>query len=151
MYLHLGEVVDNVNVDGEMSIYRFHLVFVALENAFEHVVDVRLDGSDTCHSFPVGEPGPNFDGGWFKRQLAAEVLETFLERSSWPFYNHDPPVYLNLAVLGDGDRVTRTDLLHGPTGCDLSINKYTKFMSSYKCKVNIGMADDIREALLSKK
>ena len=101
----MGEVVDNVNVDGEMSIYRFHLVLVALENAFEHVVDVRLDGSDTCHSFSVGEPGPD--------QLA-EVLETFLERSSWPFYNHDPPVYINLAVLGDGDRVTRTDLLHGP-------------------------------------
>ena len=70
MHLDVGVVVDNVDVDGEMSVDRFHLVLEALLDTSKHIVDVRADGSDAGDCFPVGEMHFDIDGFFHQGQLA---------------------------------------------------------------------------------
>ena len=113
VYLNMGVVINNVDVDGEMSVGRFHLVSVSLENSSEHVVDVRADRSHTCHVFPLGEVHLNVDRFLLKGQFTREMLEALLELTTGPIDSDDSPVDLNGAVCWDLHRVTGTDQLHG--------------------------------------
>ena len=50
-----GVVVDDVDVDGEMSVDALHLVLVSLSHTSEHVLNVRADRPHTCNGLPGGE------------------------------------------------------------------------------------------------
>ena len=83
-------VIDNVDVDGEMSVHQPHLVPEALGHTSHHVLDVRRKGPDARQLLPLRVPRPDHNVLAVRRDLHGLVAELARERSAGAGDGHLP-------------------------------------------------------------
>jgi len=111
--LHSLAVVLNGNVDGEMGVDRFHLVAVAIGDAFHHVLNVTNDSSHSSDVFTVAEPLLHLNP-LFAEHLDVQlgVLKGLTEESTLALDGDDAVVDRRRDILGDLHLQARVNGLH---------------------------------------
>jgi hypothetical protein len=81
---YILSVVDDVDVDGKVSIDKSHLVLVANGNALDHILDVGAHGSDGGQVFSVSVVHNSSDLVLFwTREFDIHVVERLLQLTTW--------------------------------------------------------------------
>jgi len=113
--LDLGLILADTSVDGEVSVYETHLVFVTLGNTSDHVLDVTSNSTNASNGLTIREPHLKNDvlvlvaiDGHIE---VADVTEITSELTTRTLDLDDLAVDLNSDVLRDGDFLNKMENL----------------------------------------
>merc|ERR1719511_579248 len=99
-----GVSLRNGYVDGEMSVYRAHLVLVSLDDSLEHVLNVGADCADSSKLLFDAEPFFNQDGVLgVLADIDGQMLELATKGTTGSFDNDATRLDLDLHLWWDLD------------------------------------------------
>ena len=86
--LHLGSVLVDSNVDGEVSVHEAHLVAVSVSHTGDHVANVRADGSHNRDVLVKSEPEIHVHSVSFLADVHKLVREVTVQRTTRSLHDH---------------------------------------------------------------
>jgi hypothetical protein len=111
--------IGNVTLDGEMGIGESHLESESISDSFDHVLDMRSDGVDTCFLLSLSQPHLDTDlvvVVFGTDHVEATVFEGSLENAQRTFHAYVSALEIDVYVFRDIDQ------LFGEDGFHLDIN-----------------------------
>ena len=107
--------IGNVTLDGEMGIGESHLESESISDSFDHVLDMRSDGVDTCFLLSLSQPHLDTDlvvVVFGTNHVESTVFEGSLQDAQRTFHAYVSTLEIDVHVLRDVDQLFGQNCFH---------------------------------------